>query len=177
MTYRAQKISFIGAISGIAPIGIKSCQNASHQISLHNCCTTLHATLLRNIHALLANNLLLNPAACGRLRNTAVGIGGSVYLPLEVGPLIAECFQQIGEPDPFRLRYRNQLIEVVGSIVRRCAEQSPAEIRVTAAVSGIAEEHLEHFVRVVQQELNALHEGNYARFRLRPSEFQAWQAH
>lgn len=232
--------------------------------------------LLRNVHALLANNLLPDPAACGRLRDTAIGISGSVYHPLEVGPLITECFQQIidtaaaiqdpfeqsfflmvqlpylqpfddvnkrvsrlaanipliqknlcplsfidvpeqdyidgtmavyelnriellrdvylwayqrscqryvavrqslGEPDPFRLRYRNQLIEVVGRIVRRCAEQSPAEIRVTAAVTGIPDEHLEHFVRVVQQELNALHEGNYARFRLRPSEFQTWQAH
>jgi len=28
----------------------------------------------------------------------------------------------------------------------------------------------------VQQELNALHEGNYARFRLRLSEYQQWQA-
>ena len=236
----------------------------------------LSSALLRNVHALLANNLLPDPAACGRLRNTAVGIGGSVFHPLEVGSRIAEYFQQIvdtaaaiqdpfeqsfflmvqlpylqpfddvnkrvsrlaanipliqknlcplsfidvpeqdyidgtmavyelnriellrdvylwayqrscqryvavrqslGEPDPFRLRYRNQLIAVVGSIVRRCAEQSPAEIRVTAAAAGISGEHLEHFVRVVQQELMALHEGNYARFRLRPSEFQAWRIH
>lgn len=48
-----------------------------------------------NLHALLSDNLLLDPQACGRLRAIPVGIGGTVYHPLEVPQLIDECFGQI----------------------------------------------------------------------------------
>ncbi len=37
-----------------------------------------------NLHALLSDNLLGDPQACGRLRNRPVGIEGTVYHPLEV---------------------------------------------------------------------------------------------
>jgi hypothetical protein len=47
-----------------------------------------------NIHALLADDLLQDHS-CGALRQIAVGIVGSVYLPLVVPQLISECFQQI----------------------------------------------------------------------------------
>jgi hypothetical protein len=50
---------------------------------------------LLNLHALLSDNLLADPQACGRLRAIAVGIDGTVYHPLEVPQLIDECFQQI----------------------------------------------------------------------------------
>jgi hypothetical protein len=48
-----------------------------------------------NLHALLSDNLLTDPQACGRLRAIPVGIGGTVYHPLEVPQLIEECFLQI----------------------------------------------------------------------------------
>jgi len=48
-----------------------------------------------NLHALLSDNLLADPQACGRLRTIAVGIGGTVYHPLEVPQLVDECFQQV----------------------------------------------------------------------------------
>ncbi len=47
-----------------------------------------------NLHALLSDNLLPDPA-CGSLRTISVGIGGSVYIPLSVPQLVSECFQQI----------------------------------------------------------------------------------
>ncbi len=50
---------------------------------------------LLNLHALLANNLLPDPDAEGRLRHAGVGIGGSIFHPLEVPQLIEECFDQI----------------------------------------------------------------------------------
>ena len=50
---------------------------------------------LCNLHALLAENLLPDPAAGGRLRAHAVAIGGSVFHPLEVPSAIEECFDQI----------------------------------------------------------------------------------
>src|SRR3546814_4754836 len=48
-----------------------------------------------NLHAMLANNLLADKAAAGRLRHIGVGIERSAFHPLEVPQLIEECFDQI----------------------------------------------------------------------------------
>ena len=59
-----------------------------------------------NLHALLAENLIADSGAWGRLRSAGVDIGGSSYHPIEVPQIIEECFQQILDkaaaiPDPF----------------------------------------------------------------------------
>ena len=46
-----------------------------------------------NLHALLANNLLADPTAAGRLRYIAVGIERSAFHPLEVPQLIRGKFR------------------------------------------------------------------------------------
>ncbi len=48
-----------------------------------------------NLHALLADNLISNQNACGSIRDCAVGISGSVYMPLEIPQVIDEHFRQI----------------------------------------------------------------------------------
>ena len=48
-----------------------------------------------NLHALLSDNLLADPRACGRLRAIPVAVSGTVYHPLEVPQLIEACFQKI----------------------------------------------------------------------------------
>jgi hypothetical protein len=48
-----------------------------------------------NLHAILANNLLADQSAAGRLRRIGVGIEKSTYHPLEVPQIIEECFDQI----------------------------------------------------------------------------------
>lgn len=60
---------------------------------------------LLNLHALLAENLMADPEASGRLRRRPVEIGGSVFTPLAVPQIIEECFSlivtkagQIGDP-------------------------------------------------------------------------------
>jgi hypothetical protein len=83
--------------------------------------------------------------------------------------------QSLGEPDKFRLRFRNELTEVVGNIIR--GGLAPT----VEAVTKVAHEHvpaeqLDDFVRMTINDLENLHEGNFARFRLRPSEFHAWSA-
>ena len=50
---------------------------------------------VKTLHALLLENLLGNPLDEGRLRATAVQIGGSTYLPLANPQLIDECFRQV----------------------------------------------------------------------------------
>lgn len=59
-----------------------------------------------SIHALLSENLLGDPSASGRIRQIAVGIGGTNYMPLENPYVLKECFQVFIEKlnliqDPF----------------------------------------------------------------------------
>ena len=48
-----------------------------------------------NLHGILANNLLADPGAAGRLRHIGVGIERSVYHPPETPQLVEECFDQL----------------------------------------------------------------------------------
>lgn len=50
---------------------------------------------IRNLHALLSDNLLLDPEACGRLRNSPVGISESVYIPSAIPQLLSELFEEV----------------------------------------------------------------------------------
>lgn len=227
-----------------------------------------------NIHALLADDLL-SDESCGSLRQIAVGIGGSTYMPLAVPQLISECFQQIvdtanaiknpfeqafflmvhlpylqpfedvnkrvsrlatnlplirenlcplsfvdvpeqiyidgllgvyelnrvdllvevfawayersclrysavqkslGDPDPFRVRYRLLRKETVALVVREKMDKKSATafIRNIAKNSTPESDHMK-FIEVVETELMSLHEGNIARYGLRPVEFEQWQ--
>lgn len=228
-----------------------------------------------NLHALLANNLLADPTAVGRLRHIIVGIDGSTFHPLEGPGLIEECFDQIlataaaiddpfeqaffimvqlpylqpfddvnkrvsrlaanipmiranlaplsftevpgdlytratlgvyernditllrdvflwayqrsaaryaavrqsmGEPDPFRLRYREQLRDVVRDVVRGAmSRQATRAHLVTTSREFIPTADQDQFAEVAETELLGLHEGNFARYLVRPSEFAVWQ--
>ncbi|MEZ4364644.1 MAG: Fic family protein [Kofleriaceae bacterium] len=48
-----------------------------------------------NLHALLADNLLADPSAAGRLRKIEVGISGTVYQPLAIPQQLDELFDQL----------------------------------------------------------------------------------
>jgi len=78
------------------------------------------------------------------------------------------------EPDPFRLKYREALRELVGTIVR---EQLPPDAQtVTGLSSGlIAEADRPRFVEMVLEDIKNLHPGNVARYRIRLAEFNAWK--
>lgn len=230
---------------------------------------------LCNLHALLSDNLMADERMCGSLRFRAVGIGGSVFLPLE-GPeriehafslmlekaeaikdpfeqaffvmvqlpylqpfedvnkrvsrlaaniplvrwnlcplsfvdveqgdyvngllgvyelnrfellrdVFARAYQKsceryaavrfsLGDPDPFRLRHRTLIGECVREIVLgRWSDEETRERLPGWVESRLSEGERKRFVEVVTRELNALHEGNIARFRLRPDEFAAWK--
>ncbi|WPL18368.1 hypothetical protein Thiowin_03439 [Thiorhodovibrio winogradskyi] len=84
--------------------------------------------------------------------------------------------QSLGEPDRFRLRYRALIAEVVAAVVRDGLDKKAATalIRQHAAEQVPAEDQ-GRFVEVAETELMSLHEGNIARYRLRPSEYEAWR--
>ena len=54
--------------------------------------TNISAHEICSIHALLSSNLLGDPGASGRVREIAVGISGTTYLPLENPHVLKECF-------------------------------------------------------------------------------------
>ena len=228
-----------------------------------------------NLHALLADNLLADPDAAGRLRHIGIGIEGSVFHPLEVPQLVEECFDQIlatasaiidpfeqaffmmvqlpylqpfddvnkrvsrlsanipliranlsplsfegvsrdlyteamlgvyelnrvellrdvfilaykrsaaryaavrqslGEPDPFRMRHRSALHKVVGAVVGGRMDKKRAAAHVSAWTQDhIDQQECERFREIAERELLSLHEGNFARYQIRPSEYAAWQ--
>jgi Fic family protein len=226
-----------------------------------------------NLHSLLADNLLINPSAAGRLRTIEVSISGTVYQPLAIPQQLEQLFDQLlakmteiadpfeqaffamihlpylqpfedvnkrvsrlaanipfikqnlaplsfvdlperdyiegllgvyerrridlardvfawayqrscqrytvirealPQPDPLRLRNREQLTEVVNTIVRNDAPIEPTGLHAIAA-SIVAPDDLADFIAMAISELNGLHEGNLARYRLRLSEFRRWR--
>ncbi len=84
--------------------------------------------------------------------------------------------QSLGNPDPFRLKYRVQIGKTVAEVVRGGMDKRQAVrwIKVQAE-SGLPDDDAGRFIDVVETELSCLHKGNIARFRLRPSEYQQWQ--
>ncbi len=228
-----------------------------------------------NLHALLANNLLADPEATGRLRRIAVGIERSAFHPLEVPQRIEECFDQVlasaeaiedpfeqsffvmtqlpylqpfddvnkrvsrlaanipfvkanltplaftdvpakrytdamlgvyelnevnllkdvfiwayersaaryaavrqslGEPDPFKLKYREALRGLIREIVRGRMERKAALRFIGAWAQGNTdEEDREKFREIAESEILGLHEGNFVRYQIKPSEFEAWR--
>ena len=83
--------------------------------------------------------------------------------------------QQIGDPDPFRLRHRAALQEVISHIIRSTMNRKSAFAHVATWSAGRLEPRDQApFRELAESELMALHEGNFARYQVRPAEFAAW---
>jgi hypothetical protein len=82
--------------------------------------------------------------------------------------------EELGEPDPFRMKYRSALTEVIRNLVLQTTADARKFVNVWTA-EQIPENDRQRFINLVHAELKGLHEGNIARFRLRPAEFAAWQ--
>ena len=84
--------------------------------------------------------------------------------------------QSLGEPDPFRLRYREQIRELIAALVRARVARKDVATRIEAwSKKEIDSGDRRHFAEIVEAELTGLHEGNFARYRIRPAEFAAWR--
>ena len=84
--------------------------------------------------------------------------------------------QSLGEPNPFRQRHRDALRQLVGNIVRRRMNRKEASAHIAEWVkSNVATVEREIFREMAESDLLGLHEGNFARLQVRPSEFAAWQ--
>jgi len=89
----------------------------------------------------------------------------------------AQIRHTLGEPDPFRLKYRAQMMEITKQIVESFLTKETATrfLQQWAAKEVPVSDRLS-FVGVVETELSSLHEGNIARYRISVMDFQRWHA-
>ncbi len=82
----------------------------------------------------------------------------------------------LGEPDPFRLRYRSEVAKIVTQVVQGHMDKKFA----AAYIKQCADKMLPRkdrlrFIEVVETQLMSLHEGNIARYKIQLSQYSAWQ--
>lgn len=82
--------------------------------------------------------------------------------------------ETVADPDPMRLRYREALVTVVSEIVRGLKTPGAKPVRDVAATL-VPREDLQQITELALADLRNLHEGNVSRYRLRLSEYRAWQ--
>jgi len=88
----------------------------------------------------------------------------------------SEARQVLGQPNEFRMHYRTAIAEVLAELVhQRLDKQAAVALIKRRAKECASAEDEARFVEVVETEAMSLHNGNIARFKIRPSEFDAWQ--
>jgi hypothetical protein len=83
--------------------------------------------------------------------------------------------QSPGDQDPFRMKYREEIRGIVSLIVINARVKEAASRAIKSEVKKFPEPYQSRFAEVVETEHLGLHEGNFVRFRIRPSGFSAWK--
>ena len=83
--------------------------------------------------------------------------------------------QSLGDPDPFRLKYREEIRVLIAEIVSNSLSPKEGNARIKVHAQKLPEQDRAKFIETVETELLSLHEGNFARYRIRPSEYKAWR--
>ncbi len=79
----------------------------------------------------------------------------------------------VAEPDLFRMKYRNALIEMIGNIVRSKQRASENSIR-SLAEPLVEARDLGKFIVMTTREFARLNEGNIARYRIGLADYWDW---
>ena len=75
------------------------------------------------------------------------------------------------------MQFSDELKDCVREVVLAKLTAEQAAERITAYAKDFLPEKVRHpFILVAKAKLGGIHEGNIARFKLRPSEFQNWLA-
>ncbi|NGX35064.1 MAG: hypothetical protein K1060chlam1_01432 [Candidatus Anoxychlamydiales bacterium] len=83
----------------------------------------------------------------------------------------------LGEPDIFRMKYRDSIVEVISQIVKTGMNKSQAILLIQRKAKKLmpSKKDSSRFIEIVERELQSLHEGSIARYRLRLSEYEKWK--
>ena len=82
--------------------------------------------------------------------------------------------QDLAEPDPLRLAYREVIKRIIQNVVKNAEDDSLSAIErdVTEHVTDVDRQNVQ---ALVIDELRRLHEGSLSRYGLRPAEFAQWR--
>lgn len=83
--------------------------------------------------------------------------------------------QDLAEPDPMRLAYRDVIKQTLHAVVTR-PDEDALHVIAAAVATRVPEADRAAVQSLIVDELRRLHEGVLARYGLRPSEFAAWKA-
>lgn len=85
--------------------------------------------------------------------------------------------QSLGAPDPFRQKHDRSLKQIISEIIAgRMTRSAAGKYILSWARKNISREDRERFRELAEGDLLKVHEGNFARYQVRPSEFAAWKA-
>ncbi|PWQ97598.1 Fic family protein [Leucothrix arctica] len=82
--------------------------------------------------------------------------------------------QDLSEPDPLRLSYRDVIKQAIHEIVKQ-PENDPLDMIEKMVSEQVVEADQKAVEALIIEELRRLHEGVLARYGLRPSEFELWK--
>ncbi|HEY8918271.1 MAG TPA: hypothetical protein VIM87_17625, partial [Chitinophaga sp.] len=83
--------------------------------------------------------------------------------------------QSLGEPDMFRMKYREDIRDLVTEIVSNAMPLEDAKRLIRIKAATLLHKDQAKFTETVDTELLSLHEGNFARYWIRPSAFARWK--
>lgn len=85
--------------------------------------------------------------------------------------------QNMGEPNLFKLKYRDLIHEIVQEIIltKIIGSQVVTIIKNRIHSLRLPKNDDEQLFKIIEIELASLHDGNIARYKIRPSEFNAWK--
>jgi Fic family protein len=84
--------------------------------------------------------------------------------------------QSMGEPNLFKLKYRNHIQEIIQTVIRGKTPGKAVPKKLAGLVKKLKLDpnDSKKLLEMLELEITSLHEGNIARYQLRPSEFRAW---
>lgn len=80
-----------------------------------------------------------------------------------------------GVPDTLKIRYYDKIHDIVRYIILQNISMTDAAAVIVMKLSDLPITEKEKLIQIIETEIACLHEGNVARFKIRPSEFQKWQ--
>jgi Fic family protein len=83
--------------------------------------------------------------------------------------------QSLGEPDPFRLKYREEIRALIFEIVSKGLPYKETIELIERKANEIQDIDRKKFKEAVETELLSLHQGNIARYNVRLLEFDKWK--
>ena len=83
--------------------------------------------------------------------------------------------QTLVSPDPFVMKYRQEIKSLVTNIILNALSYEEAILKIRQDSKNLPIIHQYRFIEIVDTALMNMHEGNIAQYFIRPSQFQTWK--